>query len=201
VDKNEFFEQFEVVEPPDLGGFMEGNAGGSSVRKEEGQVLYRICKVFKPKRVLETGTHTGSSTNYLLKYAQEEDAMVYSFDVTRAGRDILDELRSRLVLTTCQPKLWRRPVDERQIERVRKKLLETAAAGVDLFFHDSDHRYENAKWEFDNITKFMEPGQPVILHDVLHQTDSAQTHALFHEVECSWRHIFPTANGLGLIVL
>jgi predicted O-methyltransferase YrrM len=202
IEKDKFMEIFSNIVPPDLGGYLEGNAGGSSIRKIEGQTLYKICSVFQPKRIVETGTHSGCSTNYLLKYAVENRATVHSFDVvSNAGADIIKDLRSALVLNKPKRKLWRSNVSDNGITMVRNLVLETAQKGIDLFFHDSDHKYENVKWEFDNITCFMEKGSPVILHDVLNDTANHETHLLFKEVVCSWKHIFDTPSGLGLIVL
>ena len=199
IKKDEFLESFSRVAPPDLGGFSEGNAGGQSVRKVEGQMLYRICKVFKPANILETGTHTGCSTNYLLKYAEEEGAMVHSFDVeSGAGKDIMDALKGSLVLTKPKKRLLRK-VKRTDIDMIRAGVVEVARKGVDLFFHDSDHSYENVKWEYESVTPFMKKGSPVILHDVLHEQHGSRR--LFDEVECAWKHIIETPNGLGLIVL
>jgi len=202
IEKDKFMEIFSNIVPPDLGGYLEGNAGGSSIRKIEGQTLYKICSVFQPKRIVETGTHSGCSTNYLLKYAVENRATVYSFDVvSNAGADIIKDLRSALVLNKPKRKLWRKDVNLEDIKKTRDMFIETAQRGIDLFFHDSDHRYKNVKWEFDNITCFMGKGSPVILHDVLNDTANHETHLLFKEVVCSWKHIFDTPSGLGLIVL
>lgn len=201
MTRDEFIERLNQITPPDLGGFGEGNAGGSSVRVEEGQALYKICKIFGPKKIIETGTHNGASTNYLLKYAQEDNATVYTFDISKSGQNILNELKKNLILINCQPRFWKRRVDDKQIHRVRNRLIETAADGVDLFFHDSDHRYENAKWEYDHIAPHMKRGQVVILHDVLYSTDMLQTRRLFDEIECTWKHIIETHNGLGVVVL
>jgi len=181
---------------------MEGNAGGSSVRKIEGQVLYNICKVFLPKKILETGTHHGASTNYLLKYAQEDRATVYSFDVSsKAGSSIIKELKSNLVLKKSRRKIFPNKVTQADITKIRNLVVKTAQQGVDLFFHDSDHCYDNAKWEFDNITPYMKKNSPVIFHDVLHKTDKLQTNKLFDEIKSSWKHVFNTPSGMGLIVL
>jgi len=202
LDKDDFLRRFAETSAPDLGGFAEGGAGGSSVRKEEGQVLYRICKVFGPRRIIETGTHTGCSTNYLLAYAREQGATVFSFDVeSRAGADIREELKENLVLVKPRARLLGRGVTDRDVREIREAVVRTAREGVDLFFHDSDHRYENARWEFDNITPHMRPGSPVILHDVLNSSDALQTCRLFDEISCAWKHVFDTPNGLGLAVL
>jgi predicted O-methyltransferase YrrM len=202
VDRDKFIEIYSDIVAPDLGGYSEGHAGGSSVRKVEGQILYKICRAFKPKKLMETGTHVGCSTNYLLQYAQEEGATVYSFDVdSNAGKAIIPHLRTNLIL--CKPKkqFWSRGRSQERIETVRRHILETARQGIDFFFHDSDHRYENAKWEFENVAEHMRKGSAVVLHDVLNETPEHQTHKLFAEVVCSWKHIFDTPNGLGLIVL
>lgn len=202
VENDKFMEKFSKISPPDLGGYAEGNAGGSSIRKIEGQILYKICKIFQPKRIIETGTHSGCSTNYLLKYAQEYEATVYSFDVVNSsGESIIENLKSNLVLKKARKKLWHGNVSQDDISNIRNLVLETAIKGVDLFFHDSDHRYDNAKWEFENITPYMGKGSAVILHDVLNNTTEHETHLLFSEVACSWKHIFDTPNGIGLIVL
>jgi predicted O-methyltransferase YrrM len=200
LNKTEFLEKLSTVTLPDLGGFAKGNAGGQAVRQQEGQLLYGICTVFLPKTVLETGTHTGCSTNYLLKYAKEHNSTVDSFDVEgRAGEDLMPDLTGNLTLHKPKKRLLSKKVTSADIELIREKVLETAAKGVDLFFHDSDHSYDNAKWEYDNVTPFMKKGSVVLLHDVLQERHG--TRQLFDEIECEWKHIFDTPNGLGIIVL
>ena len=200
MNKETCLKEIAAITPPNLGGFAEGNAGGQAVRKQEGQLLYALCKVFLPENILETGTHTGCSTNYLLKYATEHSATVTTFDVeSKAGKDIMQSLSANLVLHKPKKRILTRKVRPVDIANIRKLVLERATAGIDLFFHDSDHSYENAKWEYDNITPLMKKGSAVILHDVSRQRHG--TRQLFDEVECDWKHIFDTPNGLGLIVL
>ena len=137
-----------------------------------------------------------------MKYAKEEGASVYSFDVeSSAGKCIIKKLRTNLISKKPKRKLLRRQVNNADIAEIRDYVLETAKEGIDLFFHDSDHRYENAKWEYDNITHYMKKGSPIILHDILHKSAEHETHRLFDEINCSWKHVFQTPNGLGIIVL
>ncbi|MBF0193545.1 MAG: class I SAM-dependent methyltransferase [Magnetococcales bacterium] len=204
LSKNETLERISAIIPPNLGGFGAENSGGSSVSTQEGGLLYAICKVFQPKKIIETGTHHGTTTNYLLKYCSEDEGHVYSFDVIRAGQSILPELKmNNLTLTTPKRLLLRPKGDEKDVSFIRNAVKSCANDnGCDLFLHDSDHRYENVRWEWDTIRPHMVTNQIVVLHDVLGNSDMLQTNQLFDEVvDCQWKHIFETENGLGLIVL
>lgn len=69
------------IHPRMLSGNMQGN------------VLYMLCKMINPKRVLELGTYTGYSA-ISMAIALEEDAQLHTIEI----RDEMEEIISKYIL-------------------------------------------------------------------------------------------------------
>ena len=102
MNKEGLLQRIEEISAPDLGGFGEKGGGGASVRKLEGQLLFKICAAIDAKKIIETGTHAGCSTNYLLEWASKINAHVYTYDVQENAGKYIDT-NKKSFLTQFKP--------------------------------------------------------------------------------------------------
>src|SRR5438128_9053457 len=102
--------------------------------------LYALTRVQRPAVVVESGGFVGLSAAFILKALADEGlaaARLYSIessDGCEQGVLIPDELRAQFV-----------PVHGRVEELVRGDRLPSK---IDMFLHDSSHRYRHMRWEF-----------------------------------------------------
>jgi len=107
-------------------------------------LLYLICKILKPEKVVETGVSYGRSSSYILQALHENNfGTLYSIDYSlrpweskqMLGSMIPDFLRDRweLVYGIAHKKL--------------KPLLDSLQQ-IDIFIHDSAHTYNNMMFEY-----------------------------------------------------
>ena len=140
--------------------------------------LYVLCRTLKPSVVVETGVASGVSSSFILR-ALDKNAhgKLFSIDVpwqtvkpnwqgnagdpeiieqpieTKSGWIIPDDLRNRWVLTLGR--------SSEKLPRLLKKVGQ-----VDVFFHDSQHTYENMIWEFQTIWPSMRKGGVMVAHNI-----------------------------------
>jgi len=114
---------------------------------------YAIVRVRKPKLVVETGIHDGLGSTAILQALHRNalegiDGRLVSMDVNaESGWLIPDRLRDRLEVRIG------RSLD------VIPEVLKTST--VDVFIHDSDHRYE---YELDEYRAIRELAAPAIVY-------------------------------------
>ena len=136
------------------------------------ELLYRLVRIFKPRLVIETGVHVGVSSAFILQGLHDNgDGMLYSIDLP------LSEFKS----ANGKPLNYQFPrngdtgfgVPERLKERWTlilgdshgelPKLLDKLGS-CDLFFHDSEHSYENMMFEFSTVFPYLS-GNAVVASD------------------------------------
>lgn len=115
-----------------------------SLNRQSGLLLYAICKIMRPDKVVETGVAYGLSSSYILKALTENNkGTLYSIDSTfrpwetkqMIGSAIPEDFRKRwnFIFGTSSEKL-----------STLLKSLQT----TDIFIHDSLHTYNNMMFEF-----------------------------------------------------
>jgi predicted O-methyltransferase YrrM len=120
--------------------------------------LYALVAHFKPRTVVEVGTHVGMSASFILKAMLDagiKDGRLYSVEATPSditGVLIPDELRDG-------------------VDLVSGDIHELAVSGhlpgtIDFFLHDSTHRYSHQLWEFQTFWRRLSPGGILASHDV-----------------------------------
>jgi predicted O-methyltransferase YrrM len=147
--------------------------------------LYVLCRAVKPAVVVETGVASGTSSSYILR-ALDKNAQgkLYSIDVPwytvsqnwkgafpngvnpnpielQSGWIIPDYLRDRWELTMG--------LTSEKLPAVLKK-----AGKVDVFFHDSEHSYENMAREFKTIWPGLRKKGVMLVHNVDKNTAFAE---------------------------
>jgi hypothetical protein len=114
---------------------------------------YAIARILKPSAIVETGIHDGLGSTAILQALHRNalegvDGRLVSMDVTaESGWLIPDRLRDRLEVRIG------RSLD------VIPEVLKTST--VDVFIHDSDHRYQ---YELDEYQAIRELAAPAIVY-------------------------------------
>lgn len=130
----------------------------SSMGRLDAAALYALVKVRKPQIALETGSFRGMSSAFILKGMQ--DARVLNgklFSIDRRGDCgigtlIPTELKDHFVSL---------------VGDVEKLLRDgELPQSVDLFLHDSTHRYRHQMWEFDTFWRRINTGGLLVSHDI-----------------------------------
>ena len=122
-------------------------------------VLYALVRLSKPKIVLETGTFRGVSTAFILRAQRDagiENGSVVTLDrrsdVT-IGCAIPEDLKSSVTMLSGN---------------VRELANDSTVIPprIDLFYHDSTHRFQYQLWEFHTFWKRLRSGGILASHDV-----------------------------------
>ena len=134
-----------------------------SINLDSGRFLYYLCRILKPKNVVETGVAYGASSAYILKALQDNGfGTLHSIDSVfrpwqseeMIGKVIPKNLKNRwnLVLGKSSKKL---------------KNLFDEFGDVDIFIHDSLHTYKNMMFEFNITLEKINKNGMIISDDVL----------------------------------
>ena len=120
--------------------------------------LYALTRWHRPRVVVETGAFVGLSTAFILKAmtdAQVAEAALYSIESSadcEVGALIPDELRAGYI-----------PVRAKVEDVIGTNQL---PARIDMFVHDSSHRYRHMTWEFRQFWPRLRDGGLLVAHDV-----------------------------------
>jgi predicted O-methyltransferase YrrM len=120
--------------------------------------LYGLTRWQRPTVVVETGGYLGMSSAFILKALVDEGltkSKLYSLEMNRDcdhGAMIPNELRHQFV-----------PLRGRVEDFIKRDEL---PARIDMFLHDSSHRYRHMLWEFRQFWKRLRDGGLLVSHDV-----------------------------------
>ena len=140
--------------------------------------LYTLCRVLKPTVVVETGVAGGVSSSYILHALDKNNhGKLYSIDVpwytvtNNWKADFTDEdmkvqpieKQSGWIIPESLKGRW-----ELLLGRTSDRLsdLLNKVGPVDVFFHDSEHSYENMSWEFRTLWPGLRKGGILVAHNV-----------------------------------
>lgn len=124
--------------------------------------LYAIMRLTKPNIVVETGVFEGAgSCAILLALKRNEKGVLYSLDIPspylptnkEAGWRIPQHLRNRWNL-----------IIGRSSEELQKLLIYIGE--IDMFLHDSEHSYENMRFEYETAWEHIGVGGLLLSHDI-----------------------------------
>jgi len=138
--------------------------------------LYALCRFLKPKIVVETGVGFGISSKFILQALQDNGfGELYSIDYPRSkyssdagiqinessyttqvdlpGYIIPDYLRKQWTLLLGRSRDVLPPLCKRLGE-------------IDLFFHDSEHTYQNMISEYETVWPYLRENGILASHDI-----------------------------------
>lgn len=137
--------------------------GGMS--EESCMVLYIICRVLRPKAVMETGCGNGFSSASILQALEDNGTgELYSIDLHyREGVTVPRDKELGWVIPENLKHRWYLVLGEsfRVLPSLLKKLQT-----VDLFLHDSRHTYRTMMKEFTIVWPYLRKGGLLVSHDV-----------------------------------
>jgi len=120
------------------------------------ELIRELIKLIRPKCVVETGVANGFSTRQILESFKEfelYDSRLFSFDI--------------------DPKVF--TVELERNPQFNKVIIDSASSflsamhkigSVDLFYHDSDHSYENQLLEYDAAWRLLSNDGVLISDDI-----------------------------------
>jgi predicted O-methyltransferase YrrM len=130
----------------------------TAVTDDSSLLLYALVRIFRPRVMVETGVANGYSTFFILK-AMESNGLgdLHSVDVSGdVGRLIAISERTR----------WHLHVLETHAVQQEFEGLVRRLPPIDLFMHDSNHRYEWQDLEFNTVLPRMAPDGIVASDDI-----------------------------------
>ncbi|MCX5705618.1 MAG: class I SAM-dependent methyltransferase [Candidatus Omnitrophica bacterium] len=146
--------------------------------------LYVITRILKPEHVVETGVANGFSSAFILHALEaNKKGRLYSIDLPnqpgqviekQTGWLVSDDLRSRwdLIIGSSRDML----------EPLMKKLQ-----AIDIFYHDSEHSYENMMFEFKLAWKYIKPDGYMLADDI---TDNSSYNEFVRDNDCRHKELF-----------
>lgn len=158
---------------------------------------YCLTRLTRPRLVIETGTHDGLGSCLFARALQR------NHDEGHAGQLLSFDIDPGTGWLLPQPLLpFVRLVRGDIRQTLLAQLREAGPQSVDLFLHDSDHRYEHEVFEIEATQPFLSP-TGILLSDNAHDTSALRDFSRRHGFSFGfWReqprnHPYPGA-GLGL---
>ena len=132
-------------------------AQNSAKNAKFGQLLYRICRKFKPKNIIELGTSLGISSCYLAK--ANPNAQVFTFEGCSETAAIANSNFKKLDIENISITLG-------DFNNTLTSKLEEVD-GVDLVFIDGNHQENPTIAYFEEILKFTN-NESIFIFDDIH---------------------------------
>lgn len=153
---------------------LNGASGGWVGEKEA--TLFAIIRRFRPKTVIETGVAQGVSTYVMLKaIALNGFGKLISIDLPNydpAGYSYKGAERDKVHIPVGKASGWLVPQELRKDWVLKlgpsSKILTTLEpeTQVDMFFHDSEHSFENMTFEFEWAYSHISRGRIIVSDDI-----------------------------------
>lgn len=133
--------------------YVKSTTPYGSISWEIAMILYMLVRIYKPKVVIETGI--GRSSIFILCVLYDnKSGKLYSIDY--------DPLTLRIVPKELRERWF--PIVGLSRSVLPHLLSEIGA--VDIFFHDSDHSYENMMFEYNSVWPYLKENGLLLSHDV-----------------------------------
>lgn len=135
-----------------------GPAGHGLMGALDCATLYGLTRWRRPAIVVESGGYLGMSSAFILKALADEglaEARLYSLEWDKNcahGALIPNELRQQFV-----------PLEGRVEDFIKRDELPPR---IDMFLHDSSHRYRHMLWEFGQFWRRLRDHGLLVSHDV-----------------------------------
>jgi hypothetical protein len=154
----ELMRYWEKYEPK----LREGSHPGNDPYAKKVLIQYALARAVAPDVIVETGVANGISSTYLLRACHlNGKGHVYSIDINnkefmapgnQIGWIVPEHLRTRWTLLLGESRI------------VLPHIL-SQLGQVDIFIHDSNHSYENMKFEFETSYPYLRSGGLLLSDD------------------------------------
>ena len=127
--------------------------------------LYVICRIVKPEIIVETGVAEGFSSAFILKALEDNGkGRLYSIDLpNQPGQELSGQRTTGWLVPEGLRKRW-----DMTLGSSKEKLppLMDNLKNIDIFYHDSDHSYENMMFEFEEVLPYITENGMIISDDI-----------------------------------
>ena len=165
-----------------------------SINSDSRKFLYILCRILKPRNVVETGVAYGLSSSYILKALEKNQ-----FGTLHSIDSIFRPWQSESMIGAAIPENLRHRWNfnlGKSTEKLQQVFDELD--GVDIFIHDSLHTYKNMMFEFECAGKNLNEQGIIISDDVL----GNDAFFNFSNIDNLNSHLIKVKDdlGLGLII-
>ncbi len=134
-----------------------------SINYESRKFLYILCRLVKPKNIVETGVAYGLSSMYILKALEHNNyGTLHSIDAV--FRPWQDKKMIGSIIPNELKKRWKFYFGKSN-ERLQE--IFNSVEKVEIFIHDSLHTYKNMMFEFDCARENLDQNGMIISDDIL----------------------------------
>jgi hypothetical protein len=134
-----------------------------SINHDSRKFLYILCRIIKPKNVIETGVAYGLSSLYILKSLKDN-----TFGTLHSIDSIFRPWQSVKMIGAVIPKDFRNKWDLEIGKSVDKlPYLLNKFQDTDIFIHDSLHTYQNMMFEFNITFEKIKKNGMIVSDDIL----------------------------------
>lgn len=127
--------------------------------------MYVICRLLRPTKIIETGVCDGFSSAFIL-YALSENNFgnLYSIDLpNQPGHEISHDRAAGWIIPNELKTRWELILGS---SRERLPSLLQKLNKIDIFYHDSDHSYENMMFEFNSAYDYLNKPGFILADDI-----------------------------------
>jgi predicted O-methyltransferase YrrM len=125
-------------------------------------LVYALVRALRPRVVVETGVAKGITSAYILAALSDNGiGMLHSIDLPPTAL-VMAQLVGAAIPNNLR-KQW--TYYWGSARRLLPSVLRRAHP-VSLFIHDSDHSYDNMRWELEQAWRVLEPGGCLVADDV-----------------------------------
>ncbi len=162
--KAQFYSKVEFHKRIDESREFLGRCSGG-MGKDAYVLLYILCRILRPRIVVETGVANGFSSASILQALEDNQAgELYSIDLhSREGVTIPIGKELGWVISEHLKHRWHLILGEsfRVLPRLFKEL-----GTIDIFLHDSRHTYKTMMKEYTTVWPHLHRGAFLLSHDV-----------------------------------
>lgn len=126
------------------------------------ELLYALVRALRPQTIIETGVSTGTTTAYILAALADNGAgHLHSIDLPAT----LQLTNGRVAVAVPSSLRDRWTYHWGSSRRLLPPLLAEVRGTLDLFIHDSDHRYAAMRWELEQAYSALSPAGCLVADD------------------------------------
>lgn len=126
--------------------------------------LYVLIRLARPEIVVETGVADGFSSVFILQALEKNGkGKLYSIDLPEQPGQELHGKKTGWLIPEELKYRWSLALGS---SKERLPALLQGLGGIDLFYHDSDHSYENMTFEFNTVIEYLKQGSFIVSDDI-----------------------------------
>lgn len=129
------------------------------------QTLYVLCRILRPDIVVETGVAEGFSSVFILQALERNNkGRLFSIDLpNEAGQELMDGHTTGWLVSENLRHRWTLIFGS---SREKLLFLLDNLKKIDIFYHDSDHSYENMMFEFQLAESYLKKDGFLLSDDI-----------------------------------